>query len=780
MQEVQTGDGLRCFFSITRYRRDRKIREQLYPVAEHIALPELDFAWRRHMEREGRTANVCTFRILKNLPGRSSLGIQLIFKNWSAQNYVFAPAALYNGNRFTSIHKSYPPMLTKEEGSRYRGQTVISDVPRLEKDGGGCVQLSVGDLSLPCVGYYSAEQSVGYLLFFEQHSEVGNFGLTLQERPDEQTMRLTLSAPCVRTPYKYGMCTTRVPSDDRGTVLHAGDRITFSYTEYHFPCGSVSEFLNRFFQYRHTMGLPRSHPNDVTWHYAFRLIEEKYNRRNWQDDFGFYTSSEAVSGICRQWQTGWVGGAMNTLPGILIGRAETREKSRRTLDFVFHKIQHPSGFLYGIFCDGKAYGDDPEPENKQIVMSRKNADALYYIAKLMLAMRREGETIPQEWQDGLKRLADAFVRFYEKNGEIGQFIDLEQFEPRVFGSASGGIVCAGLVLCADLFEHLAYRKTAEKIAGEYYRNYVAKGFTTGGPGEVLACPDSESAFALLESFVVLYRYTGRGEWLKYAQDTAALCASWCVGYDYAYQSDTQFSQRGTATTGAVWASVQNKHAAPGICTLSGEPLFHLYRATGNVSYLELLRDIAHNITQYVSTPEKPMYASYVWHSGNAHLHKLIIRGYVRALAALSAKSRGLKKLLSPLYQAVCNPVGRINERVNLSDWEGTNNVGEVPIGSCWCEVSAMLTYLEIPAAYIQPDTGFCFTLDHIECGIQRKTDQELTLEIRNPTAQDAEYRLFVENESDRTTPMREPCMCRFQTVRVRAHERKTVVLKRGI
>lgn len=39
----------------------------------------------------------------------------------------------------------------------------------------------------------------------------------------------------------------------------------FAYTEYRFKCGSVSEFLNRFFQYRHTMGLPRSHPNDMTW-----------------------------------------------------------------------------------------------------------------------------------------------------------------------------------------------------------------------------------------------------------------------------------------------------------------------------------------------------------------------------------------------------------------------------------------------------------------------------------------------------------------------------------
>ena len=711
MEENQIRDIEYCF-SISRYHHGHKVSESVHPMVPHDAVPEMEFTWQRHTQGGGLTRNVCTFQIRKNLPDRSSLGLHFNFKNWSAKNYVFAPAALYNGNRFKSIHRPYPPMLTKEEAQRYRGQTVISDVPRLEEEGGGRVQLNVGDLSIPCAGYYSAEQSVGYLLFFEQRSEVGNFGLTLQENAASQAMHLTLSAPCVRTPNKYSMCTTQVQSDDRGAVLRAGDCVTFTYTEYRFVCNSVCEFLNCFFQYRHAAALPQSHPNEVTWNYAFGLIEEKYNRRNCQADFGFYTSSEAASGIFRQWQTGWVGGAINTLPGLLIGCEETREKSRQTLDFVFRELQHPSGFLYGIFCAGKAYGDDPEPH--------------------------------------------------------------------VGGSASGGLVGAGLALCAALFDQSDYLQTAEKITGEYYHNYIAKGFSTGGPGEILSCPDSESAFALLESFVVLYRYTGRGEWLEYAQDTASLCASWCVGYDYAYQRDTQFFQRGTATTGAVWASVQNKHAAPGICTMSGESLLHLYRATGNVAYLELLRDIAHNITQYVSTPETPMYASYVWHNRRAHLHKLAIRWYVKALAVLSSKSKGLKKLLSPLYHAIYNPVGRINERVNLSDWDGTNNVGEVPIGSCWCEVSTMLTYLEIPAVYVQPDTGFCFAMDHIECSVQSKTDSELVLALNKPTAQDAEYRLFVENDSDRAMPLREPCMCRFQTVRVQAHGTKTVVLKRGM
>ncbi len=492
--------------------------------------------------------------------------------------------------------------------------------------------------------------------------------------------------------------------------------------------------------------MPSSHPDKVPWHYAYELIEEKYNRRNWEEEHGFYTSSEAQSGIYRQWQTGWVGGAMNTLPGLILGKEETKEKSRKTLDFVFEKLQHQSGFLYGVFCDGKAYGDDfLNPENPDIVMSRKNADALYYLVKHLFFLKNQGEEIPDKWQEGVRKLADAFVLYYENNGEISQLIDIEKGKPYAYGSASAGLVCAGLVLCASCFGCESYQQTAEKIGEDYYQKYIAKGYSTGGPGEILACPDSESAFALLESFVTLSRFSDDDKWLKYAEDTAALCASWCVGYDYSYEKDTQFYERGTATTGAVWASVQNKHAAPGICTLSGQSLLHLYRATGNTVYLELLKDIAHNITQFVSTPEDPIYASYVWHNKPAHFQKLTNRGLAKTVRSLVRLTPCAKKFFASSTQKIFNPTGRINERVNLSDWEGKNNVGEVPLGSCWCEVSAMLTYLEIPSVYIQTDTAFCFTLDHIECTVKEKTDGDFLVELYNPTRYDANYRIFIDN-----------------------------------
>ena len=61
------------------------------------------------------------------------------------------------------------------------------------------------------------------------------------------------------------------------------------------------------------------------------------------------------------------------------------------------------------------------------------------------------------------------------------------------------------------------------------------------------------------------------------------------------------------SVGSVFANIQNKHSAPGICTLSGDSLYKLWRWTQDALYLELLKDIALTIGQYISTDEDPIY-----------------------------------------------------------------------------------------------------------------------------------------------------------------------------
>ena len=275
----------------------------------------------------------------------------------------------------------------------------------------------------------------------------------------------------------------------------------------------------------------------------------------------------------------------------------------------------------------------------------------------------------------IKRLADAFVRVWEETGQFGQLVNVKTGTIHVGGSTAGAIAPAGLALASTYFHDPKYLKVAEEAARMFYHRDVQKGYTTGGPGEILQCPDSESAFAMLESFVVLYEVTGQREWLTAACDMAAICSSWVVSYDFLFPPNSTLGRAQARSTGAVWASVQNKHAGPGVCTSSGDCLLKLYRATGDRRYLDLLKDISHNLLEFVSTSQRPVGA---------------------------------------------DKDGYISERVNLSDWEGTGGVGQVHWTSVsWCELAVMLTAIEVPGIYVQPDTGLLYVFDHVDAQIMK-------------------------------------------------------------
>ena len=182
------------------------------------------------------------------------------------------------------------------------------------------------------------------------------------------------------------------------------------------------------------------------------------------------------------------------------------------------------------------------------------------------------------------------------------------------------------------------------------------------------------------------------------------------------------------TTGAVYANAQNKHGAPGICTHSGASLFKLYRATGDRSYLHLIKDIAHNITQYLSREDRPI--------------------------------------------GEMGP-GWMNERVNTSDW--LEPVGEIFNGSCWCEVSSMLTFVEIPGLYVQPDKGFVCPIDHIDAYIKSEDDGKLVIGIRNTTGFRACVKVFSENSWEMTKVLGQNYLLDCREVVLEAGEEKVEV-----
>jgi hypothetical protein len=294
------------------------------------------------------------------------------------------------------------------------------------------------------------------------------------------------------------------------------------------------------------------------------------------------------------------------------------------------------------------------------------------------------------------------VNLWNRYGQFGQFVDTETGDIIVGGSASAGIAPAGLALAGKYFGDAEYTRVSRQSAQFFYEAFVKKGYTTGGPGEICQCPDSESAFGLLESFVVLYETTGEKDWLDRARDMANQCITWCVSYDYEFPAASTFGKLNMHTAGSVYANVQNKHSAPGICTLSGDSLFKLFRATGELKYLELIWEMAHNLPQYLSREDRPIKAS---------------------------DGREM-------------PAGWMNERVEMSDW--LEPVGEIFYGSCWCEVSNMMTFVEIPGLYVQPDTGFICAIDHIGAEIVEKGRESLKLRLENPTKYEACVKVLCE------------------------------------
>lgn len=626
--------------------------------------------------------------------------------------HFMVPGAVYDGNRFELRKQDYPPMFRREDYGDKQGP-VITDVPHLGKNG-GVISLRAGDSAVPAVCFYDPTEKTGTVLLYPcspDGKEGGEAGCVIREFQEDGSprSRIALMNPIVRRDgiYRFGQIRSDAPCEDRPADLPKGGKLRMEVQAYTFPCGDILELYRCFLvlsrqkdRIAGTCSLPHVLPLSQT----FRLIGKKYDTYNWLEPEGFYCVGENT-GRYSCWQTGWVGGVNAVWPLYLRGEGKAAGRALSTMEYLFSHMQAESGFFYGNYCDGEIFGDNfQEAENKGFVLIRKNADALYFAALLALTQKKRNE--PVSWEEGLKHSAEAFVRLFGTEGQFGQFIDAETGAVIVGGSASGAMAIGALAYCAAYFNNRRYLETACRAAEYYYEEYVSKGIANGGPGEILSAPDSESAYALLESFTVLYESTGEEQYLRYAKDAACLYATWCMSYDYPFPADSQFGLLDLRTTGAVWANIQNKHGAPGTCTHSGSALFRLYLYTGEELYFDLCRDTSHNITQYVARSDRP------------------------------------------LLDYDGNPVrdGFMCERVSTSDWEGFEKIGGVYGSGCWCEATAMSVYADIPGIYVNSQKQIIKCIDHVNAWLAVDEMGRQMVRIQNPTPYRTEILLMVDRE----------------------------------
>jgi hypothetical protein len=441
-------------------------------------------------------------------------------------------------------------------------------------------------------------------------------------------------------------------------------------------------------------------------------------------------------------QIGWVSGFMNTYPMLALNDAKERKRVGEEIDFIINKLQGKSGFFYGgITTEGKIRPEKMHPDFPAVqAMVRKNSDVLLWFMKHLMLLKAQGyaSVIKPEWELAANKLAQAFVNTWKKYGEFGQYIVPETGEIAVFNSTAGAIAPGGLALAAKYFHNADFLNVAKESAEYYYeRDVVAQGLTGGHSGDISQDADADSALGFLESLMALYAETNDKKWLDKAEVVAALCATWTLSYDAVFPSNSQIAKLQSHMAGAVWASIQNKHAAPGICTASGDYLFKLYRATGNQLYADLIRDIQHAQSEAVNMP--------------------------------------------PNHITTDNLPGSSMERIQPSDAEGRSSTGNfVHTRNSWTETDGMLMALELPGIYVQTDSKKLYIFDHIEANIEKKEPDGLVLTVINKTSFNANVKIFAETTLMAKQPLSYTAFSKWPKLNVNSGETVRVkVLKDG-
>jgi len=658
------------------------------------------------------------FLLQEGIAREAGVAVAFDFTGWNTGNYVMLPASVYNGNRCKLVDRGYSAGLDRKFLYQEDIPMMSVPIPQLSPDSGDISRLEVNasNLATPAMCFFSKEQKRGFIVLAEQKTPYADNGFCVEESADRQSSSFVITAPGVRErkPLFVGF----EDSPDRGADLDPGDQINLQLRIYTIEAEDIPTFLEEFMKVRKSMTGQNQPRNLIPFSQVASWMTKRIDDRWYADEkFQFYCPENA------NWISfGWIGGLMNTFPMLTLGDEDHRNRVARTFDFAIPRGQGESGYFYGALnFDGKCFSREGYPEIPEIVLTRKNADVLYWMIKQFILLRDQGneQYINPSWEVHIQKLADAFVDTWKKHGQWGRMLNNQTGEVAEYNTSGGVMAVGGLALASKYYNRPDYIKIAEEAAHFYYqRDFLEQGMTTGGCADILQNADSETAAGFMTALMALYELTRDKQWLEKSISLANLCATWTTSYDYELPKETELGRLDAKLAGVYWASTQNKHGAPGICTSSGDPLFKIYRHTGNELMAELLNDIV-------------------------HAHGESIR-----------------------------PGGFTNERLTYCDADSRGERGNHVTG--WNELNGFLMALEIPGIYVQTDTDLFYVFDHIEASVLKLEDHRLTLEITNPTAYDAEVSIFAESAEEATIPLGLTAFTRWPKVRLKAGERREV------
>ena len=718
----QSQNGIR--FLLCRYQGSRLTEATTFQKGP---LRTRDGVWTCTSHTEGLNSDV-TFRLTAGTASSTGVAIAFDIKGWSARNYVLVPGVVYNGNRFRALAGGYMPSFPPDMFFNPKVPLTTSDNPRLSDEPGkpGKIELLTGNASTRAMGFFSPGQKQGFIVLTDQNTGFGNNGLFIEENASQNQASFVISAPGVRE--KAAQFGGFAESGDRGASWKAGDSVTMRFRVYRFATDSIPGFLSKFATERKALLGPSRPRNLAPMSEMSDLIVPRFSKRWTTGPAGSWYAPENDDNF----QLGWVSGFMQT-PMLALNDPIERDRICQQLDFLTTKLQGKSGFFYAGITAGGQLRSDRSFENRSLVLTRKNSDTLLMYLKFFKILKAQGhgDRIKPEWKAAARRLAEAFCKNWRQYGQFGQYLDPATGEIAVFNTTGGAIAPAGLALASEFFHEPKYLHVASAAAAFYFqRDVVGRGLTNGACGDITQDPDSETAFGFLESLMALYGATHDPIWLERARAQESLAATWVLSYDEFFPHESQIGRLHCRMAGAVFASAQNKHAAPGICTSSGDSLFKLYRATGDTRYAELIRDIQHAGVEATELPGHPTCGT----------------GF-----------------------------GASMERIQPTDAEGKGAIGNfIHTQNAWTELANLLMATELPGVYVQTDGPTMFVFDHIEARVVSRHKGAVSLVLTNRTNYDARVAIFAESRMEAKKPLDYVSYLHWPRVTVNAGKTLTV------
>ncbi len=631
--------------------------------------------WQVMASVEGDTVQA---EVLRQGRGGISLGVRFLVPPESLGTLCF-PGAVYSGNRFRMRPLEYPCILREPVDLGVGVPVTTAVLPGLPK-----FQLLARDGAAPALGWHGPDG--GVWIACDERTDWGPTGF----EADEACGGATVWFPGVREGTVYGGRS----SLDQGLEAPIGSRLNARLS---VACTAGQPDWEASYLPTWKTFWTSNEVEDLPFSSAQRLVVAKHNEHYWNDAEGYFMLSDG-SWEYGCWQSGWVGGGIQ-MYGLAHERDElTQRRVERMLDFVCGPAQHPSGLFWSVGRNGEFDTDMVGMEwGHDWHLVRRSGDVAYFLARTLRLKKALGQPIATTWTTALHRVVEALWSIFERHGQFGMFVAQGTGEIRSGDTTSGAIIPAAFAEASLALGESEWLARAGRAVDSLLALFDRQGFTNGGPGEAAQAPDSESAFALLESLVQLGELTADPERRRQAERAAAHAATWVMPYDYAFPKDSTLGRAGIRTGGSVWANAQNKHSAPGICTLSGQSLLRLYRQTGQPLYLDLLKSITRGVTQYLSRPDRILFG------------------------------------LLP---------GGSCERVNTCDWEAPHTpIGEGFAVDCWSSISALLTACEIPGVYVDASRRQAVAFDHVRLDVDWERS---ALHLHNPTAFAAEVSLLVE------------------------------------